>query len=114
MFHSDGDMNRFYDELADAGFTGVHVAVGDSIASIQSAFRAARLNRLVPVGGVTPAMLEGEPQVDRVLDLMFAGDCLISDDGGITSAAQVAQVGRLYLQVCETHPSAYSIRALEG
>ena len=114
VFHSDGDMNRFYDELADAGFTGVHVAVGDSVASIQSAFRTARLNKLVPVGGVPATTLTDEPQVGRVLDLMLAGDCLISDDGGLTSAGQVAQVARLYLQVCETYPSAYSTRVSEG
>lgn len=113
VFHSDGDMNRFYEELAEAGFVGVHVAAGDDVATIQSAFRAARLNGMVPIGGVPAVSVGDGALLRRVLDLMFAGDCLISDDGGLVTAEQVGEVGRLYLQVCETHPLESSIRVSE-
>lgn len=114
VFHSDGDMNVHYEELARVGFTGVHVALGDSLAAIQSAFRVARLNGMVPIGGVPAVASPDARMLRRVLDLMHAGDCLIADDGGLTSADQLSGVARLYLQVCETHPSECSIRALEG
>ncbi len=102
VFHSDGDVTGFYEDLAEAGFSGVHVAVGHDLGEVERAFGQAYEAELVPVGGVPAALLSDadESTVTRLVEflgrLMDSGVCLISDDGGIATASDLETLSRIY------------------
>ncbi len=91
-FHSDGDVRAIYPALAAAGYSAVHVAVHGELA-VQSATRAARDEGLVPMGGIEAAQLlrSGAARAGvHVAALAAGGPFVVCDDGGMTSAEDVA------------------------
>jgi len=92
VFHSDGDVRALYPALASAGFSAVHIAVQGQ-AAIERVVRAAREAGLVPVGGIESAALHAEGATTvgtRVRDLTVERAMVICDDGGMTSAEELA------------------------
>jgi len=92
VFHSDGDVRALYPALAGAGFSAVHVAVPGT-GSIERSVKAARDARLVPVGGIEAAALlaSGATRAGMHAGGLAAGGAfVICDDGGISSAEELA------------------------
>lgn len=102
LFHSDGDVTGFYSDLAEAGFSGVHVAIGHDLGEVERAFDEAYEAELVPVGGVPAALLSeaDECTVARLVEfvggLMDSCVCLVADDGGIATTADLETLSRIY------------------
>jgi len=92
VFHSDGDVRALYPALAGAGFSAVHVALSGE-AAIERCVNAARDAGLAPVGGVEAVALHelGATTVGaHALRLAQGGPLVVCDDGGMTSAEQLA------------------------
>lgn len=91
VFHSDGDVRAMFPALWRAGFSGVHLASlgpGPFVAS----YAAARSAGLAVMGGIeTMALGSGPRRVgSRAADVALSCGMLICDDGGITSAEELA------------------------
>lgn len=92
VFHSDGDVRALYPALAHAGFSGVHVALGDA-RQTAAAFQAARAVGLVPMGGISTRALFGDgarATGSSAAQLAAGGPAVVCDDGGMTSAEELA------------------------
>jgi hypothetical protein len=95
VFHSDGDVRALLPSLAGAGFDGVHfglLGAGQLAASVE----AARSAGLCPVGGIeiTSLVEAGSRHVGaHAAALVRGGRLLLADDGGMTSAEDVAAFG---------------------
>jgi hypothetical protein len=91
-FHSDGDVRALYPALAHSGFSAVHVAAGGAGQSA-AGFQAARAAGLVPMGGISARALfaEGARATGAgAAQLATGGPTVICDDGGMTSAEELA------------------------
>lgn len=94
-FHSDGDIRVMYGALAAAGFSATHIASGQR-ASMSATFAAARAAGLMPIGGVEAQRLlvDGAHLAGKAAATLAAeGVAIVSDDGGFTSAEEVAAFG---------------------
>ena len=91
IFHSDGDIRALYPALARAGFAGVHLA-GLAEDAVAISFATAREEGLVVLGGIESAtLLSGARRLGVHAGLLArTGGLLVCDDGGITSAEEVA------------------------
>ncbi len=92
IFHSDGDMRVLMDALRRAGFSGLHFGslTADQLAGCIPAARAAGL---VPLGGVDVQSLasQGARRTgESAAHLARSGPMVLVDDGGITTAEEVA------------------------
>jgi hypothetical protein len=91
VFHSDGDIRALLPALARAGFCGVHSGSlgGDVLAATMVAARSVGLTVL---GGVEAAQLPaGANRLGANAGRMaLAGGLIICDDGGLTTAEEVA------------------------
>jgi len=93
VFHSDGDVRALYPALAGAGFSAVHIALSGEVA-IERCVNAARDAGLTPVGGIEAVALHelGATTVGaQALRLAQGGPIVVCDDGGMTSAEQLAE-----------------------
>lgn len=92
VFHSDGDVRALYGAIAGAGYSAVHIA-GGGARMTEAAFRAARAAQLVPMGGIDSTLLAtGDPAGagSFAARMSEGGPAVVCDDGGITTAAQLA------------------------
>ncbi|MFA5843243.1 MAG: uroporphyrinogen decarboxylase family protein [Coriobacteriia bacterium] len=94
VLHCDGDFRAFLPAIARAGLVAVHGG-GHGAAGLDGVLAAARAAGVAFVGGLpTEALDAGLPATiaagRRVGVLALSGGLLIADDGGITSAVQVA------------------------
>jgi hypothetical protein len=91
VFHSDGDIRVLLNALARAGYSAVHVG-GLRHDALAATWRAARGIGMVTIGGVEAAALTEGAEKSGVLSgqMALAGSLLICDDGGITTADDIA------------------------
>ncbi|HEY5540670.1 MAG TPA: uroporphyrinogen decarboxylase family protein [Coriobacteriia bacterium] len=91
IFHSDGDVRALLPALARAGFSAVHLA-GLASGPFSASYAAARTAGLVVLGGVeVTALMSGARRLGAYAgSLALSGGMLVCDDGGITSAEEVA------------------------
>ena len=91
IFHSDGDIRALMGALARVGFSAVHLA-GLAENPFAVSFAAAREVGLVVLGGVeAAALMSGARRIGAPAGaLARSGGLLVCDDGGITSAEEVA------------------------
>jgi hypothetical protein len=90
-FHSDGDIRVLMPSLERAGFSAVHLA-GIASGALGTAIDAARAAGLSAMGGVSAAELAGDPlAVGRSVgnEARLRG-LMVCDDGGLTTAAEIA------------------------
>lgn len=95
VFHSDGDIRVLYPALRKVGFAGVHVAPADPVA-VGACVDAARTTGLVVVGGLHVGAVResGARRAGESAAALAAGGRLVfADDGGITSAVEIAAFG---------------------
>lgn len=95
VFHSDGDIRALYPALRKVGFTGVHVAPADP-GALAACVDAARAAGLVVVGGLHAGALRergARRAGESAAELAAAGHLVFADDGGITSAEEIAAFG---------------------
>lgn len=95
LLHSDGDVERLLGDVAEAGFTGVHLGGGRTEEDFERLFWAARQAGLAVAGGIRARELAaGMPAAlhegARTGLLAAAGGLLVADDGGITTAAEAS------------------------
>lgn len=94
VFHSDGDIRPLIPAIARAGFAGVHAGGGLTFEAFDRVYRAARANGLVVLGGLLTAELANAARAEAIGSaigvLAQAGGLFVADDGGITSAREVA------------------------
>jgi hypothetical protein len=93
LLHCDGDARSLFEETRAAGFAAVHGDHGGGD-GIGDALRAARRARIALVGGLPTASMT-DPAAGALAGTIAAtlaegGGLLVSDDGGITTASQVA------------------------
>jgi hypothetical protein len=91
VFHSDGDIRALLPALARAGFSAVHLG-GLGGDPFSSAYTVARSSGLVVLGGIEAArLLEGARHAGvRAGSMALAGGMIVCDDGGLTTAEEVA------------------------
>ena len=91
IFHSDGDVRAFMPAPARGGFAGVHLA-GLTADALVASHAAARSEGLVVLGGIDAmSLLHGPRHLGaQAARLALAGGMLVCDDGGITSAQEIA------------------------
>lgn len=82
FFHSDGDIRALYGALAEAGYTGVHLA---SVADPAGVAASAARHGLRTMGGIMTASLASLEEVGQDADAVVRGMDFVSDDGGIAS-----------------------------
>lgn len=95
VFHSDGDFRALFAPLARIGFAGVHLASPD-LEQLVSSSMAAHAAGLCPVGGVRASALRTEGarrSAEQALALAMGRSYVIADDGGMTSAEEMAAFG---------------------
>lgn len=90
-FHSDGDVRVLLQALARAGYSAVHVG-GLRHDAFAATWRAARGVGMATMGGVEAASLSEDAEKSGELSgqMALAGQLLVCDDGGITTADDVA------------------------
>jgi hypothetical protein len=94
-FHSDGDVRALMGALRSIGFDGVHLASLGQEALLQSV-TAARAVGLCPLGGIETRLLTGggARRIGALAGALAGSHGLIvADDGGMTTAEQVAGFG---------------------
>lgn len=91
IFHSDGDIRALLHAVARAGFSAVHLA-GLAEQPFAASFAAARAAGLVALGGIEAAALAtGARRLgSHAGAVALTGGLLVCDDGGITTAEDVA------------------------
>jgi len=95
IFHSDGDVRALMPGLRRAGFDGMHFG-SPGAASLDALFSAARSAGLTPMGGIEARALmrDGGRLVGEVAaQVAFGGPAIVCDDGGMTTAEDVAAYG---------------------
>ncbi len=91
-FHSDGDIRAMHVALAHAGFSAVHVAVANDVGTA-AAFDSVRAAGMIPMGGLRDQDLHRQGACSAgefAANLAAAGATIICDDGGLTSAEDLA------------------------
>jgi hypothetical protein len=90
-FHSDGDVRTLMPALARSGFSAVHLA-GIAPGALEVSLGAAHSAGLVAFGGViTAALAQDSADAGRLAGgQAHARGLLVCDDGGLTSAADLA------------------------
>jgi len=96
VLHSDGDIRPLLPAIARAGFVAVHAGGGLGFDAFDRLFWAARDTGLAVIGGLLTGEL-GNPVRAEALGaavgvIARAGGLLVADDGGITTAVQVANL----------------------
>ena len=91
MFHSDGDVRALVPALARAGYAALH-AGGLTAARLAAIAEASWANGLVTVGGLHAGNLLSatRDEAASAVSLSRRGAVIISDDGGIVSAEELA------------------------
>jgi hypothetical protein len=91
LFHSDGDVRTLFGALSRSGFSAVHVA-GLSPEAFVASYGSARSAGMSVLGGIEAAsLMHGARRLgEHAADVALAGGLLVCDDGGITSAEEVA------------------------
>lgn len=91
VFHSDGDIRAMFRALKRAGFAAVHLA-GLSTGPLATSYAAARSTDLVVLGGLESSELAAGARKlgEHAASLALTGGMLVCDDGGITSAEEIA------------------------
>ena len=109
IFHSDGDVRTLLPALKRGGFAAVHLA-GLSVGPFVASHAVARGTGLVVLGGVEAAALgTGARRLGaQAGSLALAGGMLVCDDGGITSADEVAAYASALDAARETYAAASS------
>jgi len=104
VFHSDGDIRTLLNALARAGFSAVHLA-GLAERPFAVSFAAAREAGLAVLGGIEAAALtSGARRVGSPVGVLArSGGLLVCDDGGITSAEEVAALAGALEAAREAH-----------
>lgn len=96
VFHSDGDLRALLPAIARAGFVAVHTGGGLGIDAFERLFWAARDAGLAVVGGLVTDDLANPVRAEalgsRIGVLAQAGGLFVADDGGITTAEEVASL----------------------
>jgi hypothetical protein len=93
VWHSDGDVRSLLAAARKAGFSAVHVGGGLDFDVFERVFWAARTADLVTVGGIptrdlAAGLTHAEVVGRRAGLLARAGQLLVADDGGMTTAAE--------------------------
>jgi hypothetical protein len=99
VFHSDGDIRVFLPGLARAGFIGVHGGGGLEQEPFERLLQATREQGMTLLGGLrTLPLKEGPDGAVRIGTraglLAASGGLIVSDDGGITTAEEIALLGK--------------------
>jgi hypothetical protein len=104
VFHSDGDIRSMFRALKRAGFAAVHLA-GLSPGPLATSHIAARSADLVVLGGLESAALgSGARRLGaHAASLALSGGMLVCDDGGMTSAEEVAAYASALESARETY-----------
>ncbi|HEY5468558.1 MAG TPA: uroporphyrinogen decarboxylase family protein [Coriobacteriia bacterium] len=93
ILHCDGDARLLMEAAAEAGFAAIHGDAGGA-GGLEDGFAAARAAGLGFIGGVPTAELSGEagplPARWRAGALANDSGLLLADDGGITTADEMA------------------------
>ena len=93
ILHCDGDARLLMEAAAEAGFTAIHGDAGGA-GGLDDSFAAARAAGLAFIGGVPTAELSGKagplPARWRARTLANGSGLLLADDGGITTADEMA------------------------
>ncbi len=95
VWHSDGDVRAFLPAARRAGFTALHAGGGLGFEAFEKVFWACRSNGLAVLGGLlTRDLADGHLSAvaagTRAGILTQAGGLLLSDDGGMTTAEEMA------------------------
>jgi hypothetical protein len=91
-FHSDGDVRALMPSLGRAGFSAVHIA-GITDGALEVTIGAVRASGMVALGGIAAGALGDDPHsIGRSAgSLARAGGLLVCDDGGLATAADIAE-----------------------
>lgn len=91
IFHSDGDVRVLYPALSRGGYAAVHTG-GLPADSFPATVHAAREAGLVTLGGlIAGELLPGAKAIAaRTTELLRGGSLIVTDDGGISSAEELA------------------------
>lgn len=96
IFHSDGDVRPLLPAIHRAGFTAVHAGGGLSLEGFERVFWAARDEGIAVIGGLLTRELGNAARAEMLGSsigvLAKAGGLFVADDGGITTAAEVADL----------------------
>lgn len=94
VFHSDGDLRLLLPAIAKAGFVAVHAGGGLGFDAFERLYWAAREESVAVIGGLVTSELVNRVRAEllgsRLGVLAKAGTLFVADDGGITTAEEVA------------------------
>lgn len=94
ILHSDGDIRALLPAVARAGFVAVHAGGGLDFEAFDRLFWAARSAKLAVMGGLITAELSNAARAEAIGStigvIAQAGGLLVADDGGISTATEVA------------------------
>lgn len=109
VFHSDGDVRALLPALGRAGFSAVHLA-GLASEPFAASYAAARSAGLVVLGGIESAALaSGARRLGaQAGSIALSGGVLVCDDGGITSAEEVAAYASALEAARETYIAGFA------
>lgn len=96
IFHSDGDVRPLLPAIHRAGFIAVHAGGGLGLEGFERLFWAARDEGIAVIGGLLTGELGNAARAERLGSsigvLAQAGGLFVADDGGITTAAEMANL----------------------
>lgn len=96
VLHSDGDVRSLIPAIARAGFSAIHAGGGLGFEAFDRLFWAARDAGLAVIGGLLTSELGNPARAEAIGStvgvLAQAGGLFVADDGGITSAAEMANL----------------------
>ncbi|MDO8847471.1 MAG: uroporphyrinogen decarboxylase family protein [Coriobacteriia bacterium] len=96
IFHSDGDIRPLLPAIGRAGFVAVHAGGGLGLDGLERLFWAAREEGIAMVGGLLTSELGNAARAEALGSsigiLAHTGGLLVADDGGITTAEEVANL----------------------
>jgi hypothetical protein len=100
-FHSDGEIRAFLQSVVRAGFVAVHGGGGLPMVGFEALLAEARRQGLALLGGLDTVVLrEGVPASVRlgahIGVLASAGGLAICDDGGVTTASEMAALAAAF------------------
>lgn len=98
MLHSDGDIMSLVGDVAELGFSAIHLGPG---VATPDAVRAVRAAGVVPAGGISAreALESPEQAVVASMSLASEGPMVLCDDGAITSTVELHAVARVLTSV---------------
>lgn len=96
IFHSDGDMRPLLPAIHRAGFIAVHAGGGLGLEGFERLFWAARDEGIAVIGGLLTGELGNAARAERLGSsigvLAKAGGLFVADDGGVTTAVEIANL----------------------